>query len=377
MAPGREPIRSILLTGSLGPGGTELAVMTLARSFADRRVVDPHVVVLTSGGKWADGLRAGGIRVSELGIAGPIRRPVELRKLLSLVGIVRREKIDIVHTFLFDADVYGMLATRLGRPRAVITTRRAIKANRPHHLRAYSWTNRFANKVVANSEAVARFTIENEKIRAEKVIVIPNGVSIARFRSGDRYAMRERLGIRDDEILVGSIGTLKPVKGQQVFAQAILPMMRERLDLRVVFAGTRTRGYGDEIERMISDAGMQERALLPGSVEEVPDLLAALDLFVMPSLSEGMSNALLEAMAAGLPIIATSVGGNSENLEHGKAGHLVPPDDSAALAEAIERMLDDRNARNEFAARASHRAESIYSLESMLDSTESLYRSLL
>ncbi|MCU0230768.1 MAG: glycosyltransferase family 4 protein [Acidobacteria bacterium] len=163
--------------------------------------------------------------------------------------------------------------------------------------------------------------------------------------------------------MVGAVGTIKKVKGQTVLFEAMRPLFERHSALRLVLAGEVTRGYG--------------RVLFPGVIEEVPDLLAALDLFVLPSLSEGMSNALLEAMAAGRPIVATEAGGNGECLGGGNAGLLVPPGDPEALGRALEKLLEAPDRRRELGRRAQTRAQDEYSLGKMLDRTETLYAELL
>ncbi len=367
----------LLLTGSLGPGGTELAVMTLARALAARGRVEPRVAVLGEGGYWAEGLRADGIPTEELRLRGPLRRPSALAKLYTLTKLVRDARIDIVQTFLFDADVYGMLAARWGAPRAIITTRRAIKANRPHHLRGYRMTNRFVDRIVANSEAVRRFTLDLERAPAEKVLVIPNGAELSRFRTGDRAAFRRAHGVLEGEVLVGAVGTIKPVKGQRVLVEAMLPLLEGCDRVRLVLAGEVTPGYGDEIRALLAAREAGARVLLPGVVDDVPGLLAALDVFVLPSLSEGMSNALIEAMAAGKAIVATNAGGNAECLAEGACGLVVPAGDAGALSRAIEALLDDAPRRMALGSAASVRAEREYALETMVGRYEALYEQVL
>ncbi len=371
-------IPAVLVTGSLGPGGTELAVIAHARGFARRGVVAPRVVVLGEGGEHAAALRDEGIPVEELAIPrGRLRSLAGLARLARLRRLVRSLGGPVVHTFLFDADVYGMLAALLGSPGAVITTRRAIKRNRPHHLRLYRLTNFLVDRIVCNSEEVRRFTLEAEAADPSRVEVIVNGIDVERFAAGDGAAARARLGIGPDETLVGAVGTIKEVKGQRVLLEAMVPLLRERPGLRLVLAGDRRGRYAEELARETREAGMEERVVMPGPVADVPDLLAALDLFVLPSLSEGMSNALLEAMASGCPIVATRVGGNAEALAEGRAGLLVPAGDPDALREAIVRLLDDPDLAAALAARAVVRARTHYSLEGMLETTEALYAGLL
>ncbi|MDQ7007541.1 MAG: glycosyltransferase [Acidobacteriota bacterium] len=369
--------RVLLLTGSLGPGGTELALMTLARRLLAREAFEPRVAVLGRGGDWAEALRGEGIPVTELKIAGPLRRPSAAVRLLGLAGLVRREKIAVVHTFLFDADVYGMLACRLGFPRAVITTRRAIKAHRPHHLRAYRLTNGFVHRIVANSLAVERFTVQVERAPEAKVLTIPGGVAVETFAGGSPAVGRRLLGLGSGERVVLAVGTLKPVKGQDLLLEAMAPLLEEQKELRVVLAGTVSPGFGEQLRRQVAEAGLAGRVLFPGAVENVPDLLAAADLFVLPSRSEGMSNALLEAMAAGKAIVATDVGGARECLAGGACGVIVPSEDALALGRAIGDLLADPGRAKILAEAARRRAVAEYALDRMVARTEDLYRELL
>lgn len=370
-------VRVLLITGSLGPGGTELAVITLARELAARGRVAPRIVTLGHGGEYAERLRADGVPVEELGMSGGARSIGGLSRLRMIPQMIRHERIRIVHTFLFDADFYGMLAARRGGPWAIVTTRRAIKRGRLLHLLGYRMTNPFVDRIVCNSEAVSRFTLHAEGASRKKVVVIPNGVDAARFERGDGATMRRRLGLRAEDTVVGAVGTIKKVKGQTVLFEAMRPLFERHSALRLVLAGEVTRGYGEELRRQAAAAGLQERVLFPGVIEEVPDLLAALDLFVLPSLSEGMSNALLEAMAAGRPIVATEAGGNGECLGGGNAGLLVPPGDPEALGRALEKLLEAPDRRRELGRRAQTRAQDEYSLGKMLDRTETLYAELL
>lgn len=369
--------RVLLVTGSLGPGGTELAVLSLAHELRLREHVVPRVAVLARGGHYAEHLRAHGVPCDELEIDGPLRRPAAIARLLRLRGLVRTHGIDVVQTFLFDADVYGMLAAKLGGPRAIVTTRRAIKANRPHHLRGYRLTNRFVDRIVANSEAVRRFTLEHERAPAGKVVVIPNGAALARFEHADGARFRERLGLGGDVSLIGAVGTIKPVKGQRELFDALAPYLREHARAVLLLAGEITRDYGEALLQTVREARLEGRVLLPGVIADVPDLLAALDLFVLPSRSEGMSNALIEAMASGCAIVATDVGGNRECLDDGACGVLVPARDVRAMHDAVAHLLADGARRSALGSAARARAHREYALATSVSRYEALYRELL
>jgi glycosyltransferase involved in cell wall biosynthesis len=371
------PVRVLLITGSLGPGGTELSVVRLAEALAARGRVEPQVALIGSAGEYGARLRAAQIAVDELGIRGALRTPGRLRRLSRLAEIVRRDRVGIIHTFLFDADFYGMLAARMGGPWGVITTRRAIKQDRRLQLWGYRLTNRFVDRIICNSEAVAEFTRRHERVDSIKLRVIPNGVDTRAFCASDRTSFRRRLGVGPETLLVGSLGTIKKVKGQQILLEAMTPLLQRYPHVKLCLAGEVTKGYGEELRRRVAQRGLEGQVLLPGVVDQVPDLLASFDLFVLPSLSEGMSNALLEAMAAGRAIVATKVGGNAENLEQGNAGLLVPAGDVEALRDAVARLITDAGARQRFGAYAADRAEQEYAYTQMLDRTERVYSELV
>jgi glycosyltransferase involved in cell wall biosynthesis len=366
-------VRTLLVTGSLGRGGTELAVATLARELRRRGAYAPEIAVLGRAGELGDALRREGVPVHELAIDGPLRTPRRLLRLARLAALVRRGGRALLHTFLFDADVYGMLAALPGRPRAVITTRRAIKSKRPDHIRGYRATNWLVDRIVANSEAVRRFTLEREGVSPAKVVTIPNGVDAARFAAGDGAAFRARQGVAGDALLVGTVGNVRPVKGTAVLFEALVPLFARHPRLQFLVAGDATGPYAEELRGRVAARGLAGRVLLPGNVADVPGLLAALDVFVLPSLSEGMSNALLEAMAAGCAIVATCVGGNAECLADGAAGRLVPPDDAAALQAGVGALLAGDDVRRALGARARARVNDVYALSLMIERTEALY----
>ena len=368
-------MRVLLLTGSLGAGGAEMAVQRLARGLAARgRSVEPRVALIGEGGDAAQALREQGIPVLELRRRGPLRTPAGLRALRRLACWARDQRVELVNTFLFDADFYGMLAVRWGGVRRVITTRRAIKERHPHHLRAYRWTNRLVARIVANSEAVRRFTLEHEHVRPDKVVTIPNGIEVDRYAAGRRERGRALFDLPADGVVVGTLGSIKPVKGQVDLFEAMRPMFSRRPDLWLVLAGAAGSRYAADLRERVRQAGLSDRVLFPGELEQVSDALAAFDLFVLPSHSEGMSNALIEAMAAGRPIVATDVGGAAECLDGGTAGVLVPARDPGRLREAIADLLASPSRRAELGAEAARRARREYALDRMLARYEDLYR---
>jgi sugar transferase (PEP-CTERM/EpsH1 system associated) len=209
-----------------------------------------------------------------------------------------------------------------------------------------------------------------------KIHPICNGVDVERFRP--REGTRDRLlppGFADqDSFLIGAVGRLEAVKDQLTLVRAFIEMCRslpsdDRLRLVLVGDGS----LRSEIEALLGRAGIRNRVWLAGSRDDVPELLASLDSFALPSLAEGISNTLLEAMASGLPVVATRVGGNSELVVDGVSGLLVPRADPGAMAEALLCYLDDEAMRSRHGTAARQRAVENYSIDGMVSHYQDLY----
>jgi len=204
----------------------------------------------------------------------------------------------------------------------------------------------------------------------DKIKVVHNGVDLKSFRSGDRAAMRRRLGVDESEVLAGSLGRLVSQKGFDILVEAIGLLARDGVRLKTAIAGE--GGLKGELEKRAADAGVADLVLLPGRIDDAPSFLAALDLFVFPTRAEARSNALAEAMAAGLPIVAADIPGNREMIEHGGAGLLVRPEDPEALAAAARRLLSDRDFARRLGEGAFQYARQELSWEKMMDRVDSL-----
>jgi len=226
-------------------------------------------------------------------------------------------------------------------------------------------------------ETYLRTTVE---VDAGRLSQIYNGVDTNRFRPGQvRTVLPHPMFERPDTIVVGTVGRMEPVKDPVNLARAFarcaetMPDVRERLRLVMVGDG-RLRS---QVEEVIAAAGLSSQAWLPGARGGVDDILRGLDVFVLPSLSEGISNTILEAMASGLPIVATRTGGNPELVEDGDTGLLPPPNDPAALADAIGQYIRNPDQRKAHGARARQVALERYSLGAMVNRYAGIYRQLL
>jgi glycosyltransferase involved in cell wall biosynthesis len=217
--------------------------------------------------------------------------------------------------------------------------------------------------------------VSRDGISPEKLVLISNGLDTGRFSESEctRDIVHKNLGLNSGNQGIVTVGNLIPYKGHADLIKALPAILKKRSNVRLFLVGE-DRGIQAELEHLASSLGVWDRVHFLGRRDDVPSLLMAMDLYVMASHEEGSSNALLEAMAAGLPIVATDVGGNREALDDGNAGLLVPPRDPQALASAIERLLDDAVLRAQVATRAKSHAQT-YSVSAMVEAHIRLYSS--
>lgn len=246
---------------------------------------------------------------------------------------MREQSFDLIHAQLYHANI---LATWLAHP-VVISELNLGYAHKPFHLRVARWSYRRARLIITNASAITEALVANRIASREKIVTIPNGIPIPPYPPDPAAvsAARQRMGAQPNDWVVAVVGRFHPIKGHIHLINAV-PSVPEAL---FVFAGE-----GSErpmLEARGRELGISHRLRFIGHVADVPALLAGANAFALPSLSEGLSNALMEAMAVALPIVATRVGGNVELLEHGRTGLLVPPADPTALADALRQLHCD------------------------------------
>jgi glycosyltransferase involved in cell wall biosynthesis len=289
-----------------------------------------------------------------------------LRLSLELRRFIRSEGVSIVHTFFETADLWGGLVSRLSRVPIILSSRRDMGIlRRPKHALAYRFVNPLFTRVLAVSEEVRRCCIEVDHVPPERVETVYNGVEFPSLPLESQDACRKRLGLSDFKKIVLTIGNIRRVKGIDIFLRAAANVCKSHPSALFVIVGDNHDSvHFNELNELISELDISRNVLLYGPSEDIGRFLAACDIFCLPSRSEGFSNALIEAMAAGVPCVATRVGGNVEAIEHNRSGVLVPSEDATALGSAIEELLDDptraralgREARETVHARFSHEA---------------------
>jgi glycosyltransferase involved in cell wall biosynthesis len=307
----------------------------------------------------------------------PIR---DLKTLWRLFCLFRRTRPTIVHTHTSKAGALGRIAAWLTSVPVIVHTPHG-HVFYGHFSRAVSWLFLRIERALAlvTTHFIALTTAERDDHvvrgvgRAEDWTVIPSGIDLARFRSVEpRSDQRPALfGCPVDSTLIGTVGWLTEVKGHRRLIQAFSRLAPSRPSLYLLIIGTGE--LHDDLAALASRLGIGDRVRFLGHRDDIPECLAALDLFVFPSQNEGMGRALIEAMAAALPVVATRVGGIPGIIEQGRTGLLVSPGDSAALAGAMAELLDDRTRARAMgqAARDSIGAE--FNAAGMVRAIESVY----
>lgn len=352
------------------PGGAELFLLRLAEELRSRG----HTVIPVGPARGTGWL---GQKVRQAGFPWKtfhLARPIDPGCVWRLARLIRDHRVDVVHSHEFTMSVYGAAAAWLtGRPH-IISMHGNEKMTAVWRRRAaLRWAFQQSHEVIAVSEAT-RSSLESELglRNAERIRVIRNGVPEV---GGDRGAGRRRLGIGADELLIFTAGSVIPRKGHLILLRALDALRGTAVPKwRLVIAGWLVGDEPEKLRAFAAERGMTERLLLLGQRDDIPDLLAASDIFALPSLWEGLPLSMLEAMFAERPIVASRVAGVPEAVDSGVEGLLVPPGDVGALAEALGALLQDPELRARLGAAARARALRAFSIAAMTDAYLQLYR---
>jgi len=370
----------LYLISELDVGGAEKSLHHLATRL-DPRFGRPTVACLWGRGKVADWLHDAGIEVISLGA----RRACLPLAALRLRRLLMSGRFRLLHTFLFHANIAGRIAA-IGTGVPVVSSLRVTETDRPLRATIDRLTCRRIVAETCVSHAVRRWAIDRG-LPAGKLVVIPNGVDVRAYEAPPGR-LRSELGLPPNAKIALFVGRLHRQKGPDVLLDAAAKLAPANPDLHFVLAGDGPmRG---ELQQMAQRSGLAPRVHLLGPREDVPSLLADAALLVVPSRWEGMPNVVLEAMAAGRPVVAVNVGGSAELvIDAGMPGQpssasssrptgmLVPPENPQALAEAILRILSDEAFADQLGAAARERAASQFSIQRMVRLNEQLYNTIL
>jgi len=373
-------IKLLAFTTLFAIGGTERHLMSLMEGLDHSRFA-LEFGCLRRVGEFLPQIEARGIPIHEF----PVRHVYGGRALVQQARFVRhlrRRGVNIVHTFGFYANLFGIVAARLaGTPLVIASIRDTGYHLTRRQQRVQRLACRLAHHVLVNADAVKRWLVEGG-YDGRRISVIRNGLNAERFAAaGGDATLRRELGVPDGAPLVTMVSRLNPLKGVDDFLVAVARVADRFEHARFLIIGDNGTSDGSdyraELERRVVRLGLDGRVIFTGFRLDVPQLLAETAVSVHPSHSEGLPNAVLEAMAAGAPVVATRVGGSPELVADGVTGFLVPPQDPAALAKAIEELLAEPGRARRLGQAGRQRVIEEFSVQRMVRDTERLYASLL
>ncbi len=367
------PLRVLHMIDGLQVGGAEVVLCQLLRGLQGRHY---HVSVCYS--------TPGPLQAEVAALGVPLARLPRLARvdpllIIGLCRVIRRNQPQIVHTHLFKSDFHGRLAARLCGVPVVVSTLHARDAwaKQPLLGRLYGATAHFADQLIAVSEEVRQYAITHTRVPAIKICTIENGVEVARFKEKEAagQALRQQLGIAADTPLVGIVGRLAPQKDHATFLRAAALIFQELPQARFLIVGDGP--LRKTLMAQTSALRMNQAVMFCGMRNDIPAVMAAIDLLVLSSPSEGLPITLLEGMAAARPVVATAVGGIPGVVVEGHTGLLVPPGDPASLARESMRILQEPALGKRMGQAGRARVEAHYSIEAMTHRTAQLYEELL
>lgn len=368
-APTARPARVCFLIDELAPAGTETQLLALIRHL-DRSRVQPFLCLLRGQNESSRRLEPTNCPVLRLEI-GSLCSTQAMWQAWRLVRFLRRERIDVLQSYFPDSNYFGIpLAFLAGVPH-----RLRVRNNLGHWLTpVHRLMNRilrpFLTGTLTNCQAARQALLEAEGGRPDSVLVFENGVDLDRL-----LELPINLPQPWDARRIGIVANLRPIKGLDVLVDATAQLHRKHPEIQVEIAGEGEQR--SQLEKAIRERGLQNSIHLRGSIQDITGFLSRLDIAVLCSRAEGMSNALLEYMAAGRAIVATRVGGNPELVEDGKQGLLIPPGEPGALARAIGHLIENPDLAMQLGKGARQRVWERFSRQAMIRRFEQHYTTLV
>jgi glycosyltransferase involved in cell wall biosynthesis len=368
-AHGAGPHRIAYVIGHLKVGGAEKHIYEVMRRL-DRSRFTPQVYCLKRRGSIVQSLERLGVEVTDLEIGDNLTTPKSFYRLFKFAQHLRKERISLLHCYLPRASFFGAIAAKIARVPAVLVSKRSLEPQESlKQVFLCRVANAWADLVLANSEAVLRHAVEVGRCRPDKLRLLVNGIDIERYRNGSVN------GLNCQAAVVGTVLRLEHIKGPAVFIEAAKWIVDEMPETRFMIIGDGS--IRANLERLSGSLGIADRVQFLGERNDVDAILPSFSIFILPSLVEGMSMALLEAMAAARPIVATAVGGNLDLIRDGENGLLVRPGAPEEMAHAAIKLLKNPQWAKQLGLTAQKSVRDHHSADSMVRRLEEIYRELL
>lgn len=367
-----ERIHILHLIDTTGPGGAETVFTTLLRRLTSERY--QHTVVLRGEGWVADTVREIGLDPLIIDSKGSFN----LGYIATLLRLIRKNQITLIHAHLLGSNIYGAMVAFIARVPMIATFHGGVDvaSNERFLATKFRLINIGAKAIVCVSKRLQEELGFRSPLASAKLRLIYNGVDPEKFQPRSADALKGELGLPADAKIVISIGNIRPAKGYPYLVGAAAEVTSQDPGVHFVIVGHPRKDLFSELEAQIKEAGVCSNTHFLGFRSDVQDLLCQADVFLLPSTSEGFSISTVEAMMAGVPVVATRSGGPEEILEHEKTGVLVPVADSSAISEAVQRVVRGE-IPEDMTRLAREKAVQSFSVRSMIDHYEALYRELV
>jgi len=364
-------IKLVHIVYSLEIGGMENGVVNLLNHI-DKKIFKPIIITLANKGSFALRINTDSIQLIEL----DKKEGNDLKLPFHLYRILKKFKPHIVHTHNWGSLCEGTIGAKLAKVPIIVHGEHGTIQKSRSNILIERFFLRIVDQVLSVSEMHRNKMNKIIGFPQKKIKVMLNGVDTERFSPIKKNLLiRAALGIRKDEIVIGTVGRLVKVKNQAMLILSFSRLSKNCSNIKLLLIGDGP--LKENLLILAASLGIASNVLFLGKKENIPDILQAMDIFALPSISEGLSNTILEAMSCELPIVATDVGGNSEIVKNGITGYLVPSNDIEAMTKALSDLISKPDQRKQMGIASRKITMSCFSLKEMVENYEKLYLSLI
>lgn len=353
-------------------GGAERVVLWTAKNLNKQRF-NVSICCLAKRGPIFDEAEREGIRIFSLGLRGKL----DFLKIFNLIKLLREQKIHILHTHLFHANIAGRVIGRFAGTPIIISSEHIMGLESSWRLFLNKLTSRFADKIIAVSVAVKNFLIKDAKIEYTKIEVVQNGIELSNFYNAvfEKDKTKARFNLSNSDKIIGTVARIHKQKGHEYLLAAAKKIITKYPQVKFLIVGEGP--LKEKMQKLSSCMGIEKNIIFTGFFRDVPSIMSVFDIFVLPSLWEGLPITIIEAMAMKKPIIATNVSGNPELIEENVTGFLVSPRDVDSLAEAISKLLDNEQLGLKFAEAGFNVCNKFFTASRMTNEITLIYEQLI
>jgi glycosyltransferase involved in cell wall biosynthesis len=374
-----KKIKTAFIIDHLDVGGTETQLYLLLKNM-DQSRFEPVVFCLKEKGAAGAKIEALGIEVKLLTIEFGFMPKIINRAglVLALFWQLKQRNIDVVQTYLITANIFGSMAAKIAGVKVICASERSIRNTDNHDLNdrnlVFKFLSRFIDIVSGNSKMVVEYLQKQVKVPENKTICIYNGIQTD-IKVNHNQNIRHQLNVSPDGFLLGIVGRLVPQKNHAMLFKAVARIYKKQPNFKLIVIGDGPRR--NELEMMVESLGLSKVISFLGNRSDVRQLLPVLDLVIQTSNFEGLPNVIMEAMSAGLPVIATDAGGTKELMVHQETGYLIPCGDENQLVKKLSELLKNPLKMQKMGSKGKAYIRQYFSINQLVEKTQNLYLNLL